>query len=236
VARMAKTILVVDDEPGIVTIVRDYLEKAGFRVLTAGDGETALRLAGTERPNLMVLDLMLPGIDGLDIIRSLRSNPALHRMSVIMLTARVEEADRLVGLELGADDYVTKPFSPRELVARVRAVLRRAEGEGTYSPTIRVGDLTIDFERRTVRNGSTPVDLTATEFDLLAVLARHPGRPFTRARLVESVYNNSFEGYDRTIDAHIKNLRRKIEDDPHNPRYIQMVYGIGYRFIESNEE
>jgi two-component system alkaline phosphatase synthesis response regulator PhoP len=229
---MAKTILVVDDEPGIVTIVRDYLEKAGFHVLTAGDGETALRLAGMERPNLMVLDLMLPCIDGLDIIRSLRSNPALHRMSVIMLTARVEETDRLVGLELGADDYVTKPFSPRELVARVRAVLRRAEGEGTYSPTIRSGDLTIDLERRTVRSGSTPVELTATEFDLLAVLARHPGRPFTRAQLVESVYNNSFEGYDRTIDAHIKNLRRKIEDDAHNPRYIQMVYGIGYRFAD----
>jgi two-component system alkaline phosphatase synthesis response regulator PhoP len=238
---VAKTILVVDDEPGIVTIVRDYLEKGGFRVLTAADGETALRLARLERPNLMVLDLMLPGIDGLDIIRSLRSNPALHLMSVIMLTARVEEADRLVGLELGADDYVTKPFSPRELVARVRAVLRRAEGEGTYSPTIHAGDLTIDLERRTVRNGaslrpSSLVELTATEFDLLAVLARHPGKPFTRAQLVEIVYNNSFEGYDRTIDAHIKNLRRKIEDDAHNPRYIQMVYGIGYRFAESDDE
>jgi two-component system alkaline phosphatase synthesis response regulator PhoP len=233
---VAKTILVVDDEPGIVTIVRDYLEKAAFRVLTAGDGETALRLARLERPNLMVLDLMLPGIHGLDIIRVLRSDPALHLMSVIMLTARVDEADRLVGLELGADDYVTKPFSPRELVARVRAVLRRAEGEGTYSPTIRAGDLTIDLERRTVRNANAPVELTATEFDLLAVLARHPGRPFTRAQLVESLYNSSFEGYDRTIDAHIKNLRRKIEDDAHNPRYIQMVYGIGYRFAESNEE
>lgn len=232
---VAKTILVVDDEPGIVTIVRDYLEKAGFRVLTAGDGQTALRLARLERPNLMVLDLMLPGIDGLDIIRSLRSDPALHLLSVIMLTARVEEADRLVGLELGADDYVTKPFSPRELVARVRAVLRRAEGEGTYSPTIRADDLTIDLERRTVRNGGALVELTATEFDLLAVLARHPGRPFTRAQLVESVYNDSFEGYDRTIDAHIKNLRRKIEGDAHNPRYIQMVYGIGYRFAEFDD-
>jgi two-component system alkaline phosphatase synthesis response regulator PhoP len=236
VAKVAKTILVVDDEPGIVTIVRDYLEKGGFRVLTAADGETALRLARLERPNLMVLDLMLPGIDGLDIIRSLRSNPALHLMSVIMLTARVEEADRLVGLELGADDYVTKPFSPRELVARVRAVLRRAEGEGTYSPTIHAGDLTIDLERRAVRNGGALVELTATEFDLLAVLARHPGKPFTRAQLVESLYNSSFEGYDRTVDAHIKNLRRKIEDDAHNPRYIQMVYGIGYRFAESDDE
>ncbi|MGA7730950.1 MAG: response regulator transcription factor [Chloroflexia bacterium] len=233
---MPKTILVVDDEPGIVTIVRDYLERAGFRVLTAGDGETALRLARLERPNLMVLDLMLPGIDGLDIVRLLRSDPALHRMSVIMLTARVEEADRLVGLELGADDYVIKPFSPREVVARVRAVLRRAEGEGTYRPTLHAGDLTIDLERRSVRMGNTPVELTATEFDLLAVLARHPGRPFTRAQLVESLYDNSFDGYDRTIDAHIKNLRRKIEDDAHNPRYIQMVYGVGYRFAEFDTE
>ena len=233
---MPKTILVVDDEPGIVTIVRDYLEKGGFRVLTAGDGETALRLARLERPNLMVLDLMLPGIDGLDIIRELRGDPALHLMSVIMLTARVDEADRLVGLELGADDYVTKPFSPRELVARVRAVLRRAEGAGTYSPTIRAGDLTIDLERRTVRSSGTPIELTATEFDLLAALARQPDRPFTRAQLVESVYNSSFEGYDRTIDAHIKNLRRKIEDDAHNPRYLQMVYGVGYRFAETNED
>jgi two-component system alkaline phosphatase synthesis response regulator PhoP len=232
---VVKTILVVDDEPGIVTIVRDYLEKAGFRVLTAGDGDTALRLARLERPNLMVLDLMLPGVDGLDIIRHLRNDPALHLMSVIMLTARVDEADRLVGLELGADDYVTKPFSPRELVARVRAVLRRAEGEGTYRPTIRAGALTIDLDRRTVRNGGAAVELTATEFDLLAVLARHPGRPFTRAQLVQSVYNDSFEGYDRTIDAHIKNLRHKIEDDARNPLYIQMVYGIGYRFAEFDD-
>ena len=232
---MAKTILVVDDEPGIVTIVRDYLERAGFRVLTAGDGETAMRLARMERPGLMVLDLMLPGIDGLDILTLLRSDPTLRLIPVIMLTARVEEADRLVGLELGADDYVTKPFSPRELVARVRAVLRRTEGEGVYSPTIRAGDLTIDLERRTVRNGSSPVEVTATEFDLLAVLASHPGRAFTRAQLVESVYKSHFEGYDRTVDAHIKNLRRKIEEDAQNPRYIQTVYGIGYRFAELDD-
>lgn len=232
---VAKTVLVVDDEPGIVTIVKDYLERGGFRVLTAGDGMSALRVARLERPNLMVLDLMLPGIDGLDIIRVLRGDPALHKMSVIMLTARVEEGDRLVGLELGADDYVTKPFSPRELVARVRAVLRRSEGEATYVPTIRAGDLTIDLERRAVKNGNTLVELTATEFDLLATLAKHPGRPFTRAQLVEQVYDDEFEGYDRTIDAHIKNLRRKIEDDAHNPRYIQMVYGVGYRFAEFDE-
>ena len=233
---MAKTILVVDDEQGIVTIVRDYLEKAGFRVVTAGDGETALRLARLERPNLMVLDGMLPGMDGLDVIRSLRNDPALHLMSVIMLTARVDETDRLVGLELGADDYVIKPFSPRELVARVRAVLRRAEGIGTYSPTIRAGNLTIDLQRRSVRLGSTNLELTATEFDLLATLARNPGRPFTRSQLVESVYQDSFEGYDRTIDAHVKNLRRKLEDEAHNSNYIQTVYGVGYRFSEFEDE
>jgi two-component system, OmpR family, alkaline phosphatase synthesis response regulator PhoP len=233
---LAKTVLVVDDEPGIVTIVRDYLERAGFRVLTAGDGNTALRLARLERPNLMVLDLMMPGIDGLDVLRTMRTDPALHMMSVIMLTARVDEADRLVGLELGADDYVTKPFSPREVVARVRAVLRRAEGSGSYSPTIRAGNLTIDLQRRTVRNGDAPVDLTATEFDLLVVLARNPGRPFTRAQLVQSVYDSPYDGYDRTIDAHVKNLRRKLEEDVQGVRYIQTVYGVGYRFAEFDEE
>ncbi|MDQ3930284.1 MAG: response regulator transcription factor [Chloroflexota bacterium] len=232
----AKTILVVDDEPGIVGIVRDYLDRAGFRVLTAGDGEQALRLARLERPSLMVLDLMLPGMDGLDITRAMRSDPALRKLPVIMLTARVEEADRLVGLELGADDYVTKPFSPRELVARVRAVLRRVEDGDTYSAVLHAGDLAIDLERRIVRNAGVPVELTATEFDLLAVLARHAGRPFTRAQLVDMVYDHGFEGFDRTIDAHIKNLRRKIEDDPHSPRYIQMVYGVGYRFADLQYE
>ncbi|MDQ5824081.1 MAG: response regulator transcription factor [Chloroflexota bacterium] len=232
----AKTVLVVDDEPGIVAIVRDYLDRAGFRVLTAGDGEQALRLARLERPSLMVLDLMLPGIDGLDITRTLRSDPALRKLPVIMLTARVEEADRLVGLELGADDYVTKPFSPRELVARVRAVLRRVEDSDAYVGVLHAGDLAIDLERRIVRNAGVPVELTATEFDLLAVLARQPGRPFTRAQLVDMVYDHGFEGFDRAIDAHIKNLRRKIEDDPHNPRYIQMVYGVGYRFADLQYE
>ncbi|HET6261391.1 MAG TPA: response regulator transcription factor [Chloroflexia bacterium] len=231
-----KTILVVDDEPGIVAIVRDYLDRAGFRVLTAGDGEQALRLARLERPSLLVLDLMLPGIDGLDITRTLRGDPSLRKLPVIMLTARVEEADRLVGLELGADDYVTKPFSPRELVARVRAVLRRVEDGDTYTGVLHAGDLSIDLERRIVRNAGVPVELTATEFDLLAVLARQPGRPFTRAQLVDMVYGHEYDGFDRTVDAHIKNLRRKIEDDPHNPRYIQMVYGVGYRFADLQYE
>jgi two-component system alkaline phosphatase synthesis response regulator PhoP len=228
----AGTILVVDDEPGIVTIVRDYLDRAGFRVLTAGDGETALRLARTERPSLVLLDLMLPGLDGLDVTRALRQDPSTNGLPLIMLTARVDETDRVAGLELGADDYITKPFSPREVVARVRAVLRRAEGPPTYNGVLRADDLAIDLQRRTVRRGDTPVELTATEFDLLATLARQPGRPFTRAQLVDLVYGDDFDGYDRTVDAHIKNIRRKIEPDPREPRYIQMVYGVGYRFAE----
>jgi two-component system alkaline phosphatase synthesis response regulator PhoP len=231
-----KTILVVDDEPGIVTVVRDYLDRAGFRVLTAGDGLAALRLARTERPNLLVLDLMLPGLDGLDLTRTLRADPRTQRLPIIMLTARVEEADRLVGLELGADDYVIKPFSPRELVARVRAVLRRAEDHTPYQGPLQFDGLSIDLERRTVRRDDTPVELTATEFDLLAVLARQPGRAFTRAQLVDQVYDTSYLGYDRTVDAHIKNLRRKIEPDPHNPHYILMVYGVGYKFMDPCDE
>lgn len=231
--RMTRTILVVDDEPGIVQIARDYLDRAGFRVITAGDGPTALRLARLERPALMVLDLMLPGMDGLDVTRVLRQDPATRKLPIIMLTARVEEADRLIGLELGADDYITKPFSPRELVARVRAVLRRSEDAGAPAGVIHCGDLSVDLERRSVRRGGEPIELTATEFDLLAVLAREPGRPFTRAQLLERVYDTHYTGYDRTIDAHIKNLRRKIEPDPAAPRYILTVYGVGYKFAES---
>jgi two-component system, OmpR family, alkaline phosphatase synthesis response regulator PhoP len=229
---MSRTILVVDDEPGIVQIARDYLDRAGFRVLTAGDGAAALRLARSERPSLLVLDLMLPGLDGLDVTRALRQDPATRKLPIIMLTARVEEADRLVGLELGADDYITKPFSPRELVARVRAVLRRSEGDAAPGGVIHVGDLSIDLERRSVRRSGELVDLTATEFDLLAVLAREPGRPFTRAQLLDLVYDASYAGYDRTVDAHIKNLRRKIEPDPPNPQYILTIYGVGYKFAE----
>ena len=228
-----RTILVVDDEPGIVAIARDYLDRAGFRVVTAGDGATALRLARTEQPSLLVLDLMLPGLDGLDVTRALREDMATRKLPIIMLTARVEEADRLIGLELGADDYITKPFSPRELVARVRAVLRRAEGERDAAPILRAGDMTIDFGRRGVRVGGQPVDLTATEFDLLAILAREPGRPFTRAQLLELAYDVNYAGFDRTVDAHIKNLRRKIEPDPRNPTYVLTIYGVGYKFAEN---
>ncbi|NWF81787.1 MAG: response regulator transcription factor [Chloroflexi bacterium] len=229
---MSRTILVVDDEPAIVQIARDYLERAGFRVVTAGDGPTALRLARTERPALLVLDLMLPGMDGLDVTRTLRQDPATRTLPIIMLTARVEESDRLIGLELGADDYITKPFSPRELVARVRAVLRRSEGAGAPAGPIQLGALSIDLERRSVRRDGVPVELTATEFDLLAVLAREPGRPFTRSQLLDLVYDVSYSGYDRTVDAHIKNLRRKLEPEPGAPRYILTVYGVGYKFAE----
>jgi two-component system alkaline phosphatase synthesis response regulator PhoP len=228
-----QTILVVDDEPHIVEVVRDYLKQAGYRVVTAGDGQTALTLARHERPDLVVLDLMLPGgLDGLDVCRSLRQDPGQADVPIIMLTARVEETDKLIGLEIGADDYVTKPFSPRELVARVRAVLRRARGHGPPPGIVHVGELTVDLTKRSVTVGEQPVSLTPTEFDLLSVMARNPGRPFTRAQLMDLVYDVAYAGYDRAIDSHIKNLRRKIEPDPRQPRYILTVYGVGYKFCE----
>ena len=229
---MSRTILVVDDEPRIVQIARDYLERAGFHVVSAGDGERALSITRAERPSLIVLDLMLPGLDGLDVTRSLRRDPLLVDVPIIMLTARVEEADKLVGLELGADDYLTKPFSPRELVARVRAVLRRTEGSQQPASVLRYGDLMIDLDRRSVSVAGQPVELTATEFDLLQVLAHAPGRPFTRTQLLERAYHVDYAGYDRTVDAHIKNLRRKIEPNPSEPRYILTLYGVGYKFAE----
>ncbi|HEU4321826.1 MAG TPA: response regulator transcription factor [Roseiflexaceae bacterium] len=230
-----RTILIVDDEPEIATIARDYLERAGFRVLSAGDGVSALRMARAELPSLLVLDLMLPGMGGLDVARALRSDPATRPLPIIMLTALVDETDRLIGLELGADDYITKPFSPRELVARIKAVLRRVEGDHEATPVLRVGDLTIDTQRRSVRRDGAAVDLTATEFDLLVILARSPGRSFSRTQLIELAYDVNYAGFDRTVDAHIKNLRRKIEPDPRNPRYILTIYGVGYKFAEIGE-
>jgi len=228
-----QTILVVEDESHIVEIVRDYLKQAGYRVVIAGDGQTALTLARHERPDLIVLDLMLPGgLDGLDVCRRLRQDPSLADVPIIMLTARVEETDRLIGLELGADDYVTKPFSPRELVARVRAVLRRARGQGPPPGIIHAGELAVDLTKRSVTVGGQPVSLTPTEFDLLAIMARNPGRPFTRAQLMDLVYDVAYTGYDRAIDSHIKNLRGKIETDPRQPRYVITVYGVGYKFCE----
>ncbi len=226
---MAQTILVVDDDARIVKLVRDYLERAGFDVLTARDGETALQLARREQPDLIVLDLMLPGMDGLDVCRRLRWESGVP---IIMLTARVEEVDRVVGLELGADDYVTKPFSPREVVARVRATLRRVSGELGPATVIRAGDVELDTAALTATVAGQPVDLTPTEFQLLATLARQPGRIFTREQLLEAIHGVAFDGYDRSVDSHIKNLRRAIEPDPRQPHYIQTVYGVGYRFAE----
>ena len=225
---VADTILVVDDEARIVKLVRDYLERAGFDVLSAQDGETALTLARVEQPDLIVLDLMLPGVDGLDVCRRLRQ---VSGVPIIMLTARVEEADRIVGLELGADDYVTKPFSPRELVARVRATLRRASGEVGPSSILRAGDMELDTAALAATVAGEPVDLTPTEFQVLATLVRQPGRIFSREQLLEAVHGVAFDGFDRSVDSHIKNLRRKIEPDPRRPTYIQTVYGVGYRFV-----
>jgi DNA-binding response OmpR family regulator len=225
---MAKTILVVDDEARIVKLVRDYLERAGFDVISAHDGETALRLARLEQPDLIVLDLMLPGVDGLDVCRRLRQQSGVP---IIMLTARVEEADRIVGLELGADDYITKPFSPGELVARVRATLRRASGQVGPPSVLRAGDVELDTASLTTTVAGQPVDLTPTEFQVLATLVRQPGRIFSREQLLEAVHGVAFDGYDRSVDSHIKNLRRKIEPNPRQPRYIETVYGMGYRFI-----
>lgn len=225
-----KSVLVVDDEPQIVQVVRDYLEHAGFKVLTAADGSSALRTASTQRPDLIILDLGLPGIDGLDVTRSLRRN---GEVPIIMLTARTEESDKLVGLELGADDYVTKPFSPKELVARVRTVLRRTEAVKSPVDVIRVADVELDVPSMQVVVAGKPVELTQTEFQLLATMARQPGRVFSRAQLLSAVRGVAFESYERAIDAHIKNLRRKIEADPHNPQYLQTVFGVGYRFADS---
>jgi two-component system alkaline phosphatase synthesis response regulator PhoP len=224
---MNELILVVDDEPKISKLARDYLEQSGFRVLTAGDGVTALAAARHDRPDLIVLDLMLPGMDGLDVCRSLRRE---SDVPIIMLTARAEEADRLVGLELGADDYVVKPFSPRELVARVRALLRRAQGAVTQPGLIRAGDLEIDLDGHRVTRLSQPIELTRLEFNILAILAQHPGLTFTRAQLLDRLHGVVYTGIDRSIDAHVKNLRRKLELDPAEPRYVLTVYGVGYKF------
>jgi two-component system alkaline phosphatase synthesis response regulator PhoP len=224
------TILVVDDEPHIVRLVRDYLEHSGFTVLTAADGPAALRTARTASPDLVVLDLGLPGLDGLDVARALRRD---GDVPIIMLTARAEESDKLVGLELGADDYLSKPFSPKELVARVRAVLRRAEGLRQRADVVRVGDdVELDVPRMTTRVAGRGVDLTRTEFQLLETMARQPGRVFTRAQLLDAVRGVAIESYERAIDAHVKNIRRKIEPDPRSPRYVQTVFGVGYRFAE----
>ncbi len=225
-----KTILVVDDEIKIVTLVRDYLERAGFGVRVAANGKAALTLARTEKPDLVILDLGLPGMDGLDVTRELRRG---SNVPVIMLTARSEESDKLIGLELGADDYVTKPFSPKELVARVRVVLRRMENASAAPEVLHAAGLTLDLPRmRVTAEGRAIEELTPTEFALLAGMARQPGRVFTRAQLLDAVHGVAFESYERAIDAHIKNIRRKIEPTPAEPRIILTVYGVGYKFTD----
>ncbi len=224
-----KHILVVDDEPRIAEIVRDYLERAGYRVTVAGNGVDALGAARAREPDLVVLDLGLPHMDGAAVTRALRKR---SNVPIIMLTARVDEQDRIAGLELGADDYVTKPFSPRELVARVRAVFRRADAAHGPEDTIRAGDVVLDRRRVQASVAGRAVELTASEFSLLATLARQPGRVFTRAQLLEAIRGVEVESFERAIDAHVKNLRRKLETDPRQPRYVLTVHGIGYKFAD----
>jgi len=224
-----KQVLVVDDEPGIVEVVEDYLRRAGFSVTTAADGEAAVDSARARPPDLVLLDLGLPGLDGLDVARELRRTSPVP---IIMITARGEETDRVLGLELGADDYLVKPFSPRELLARVRAVLRRTDGSLGDSERFEVGDVTVDTSRREVTVGDRLVELTATEFDLLAELARRPGRVFTRVQLLGVIHGVVVESYERTVDVHIRNIRRKLEPDPHRPRYLLTVHSVGYRFAD----
>ena len=221
------TVLIIEDESELVKVLKAYLEKAKFAVLTANRGDTGFSLWERERPDLVILDLNLPGMDGLDVAREIRRK---ENTPIIMVTARVEETDRLIGLELGADDYVTKPYSPREVVARVRAVLRRSGTEPEIARVIRVNDLTIDLDKHSVQRGTEEIKLTPTEFDLLKTLAEQPGRVFNRMQLLEAVQGEAFEGYERTIDAHIKNLRASLEIDPKQPIYIQTVFGVGYRF------
>lgn len=223
------TVLVVEDELKIARLVKEYLSEAGFDVLTAASGPAAVTAARSEKPDLVVLDIGLPGMDGYDVTRAIRSTSSTP---IIMLTARSDETDRIIGLELGADDYVVKPFSPREVVARVKAVLRRTTGELAHE-TLKVGDLQIDIARRQVEVAGRVVDLTTSEFELLRILASQPGRVFTRGQLLDALRGVSFDSYERAIDSHVKNLRRKLEPDPRNPAFILTVYGTGYRMADA---
>ena len=222
-----RTVLVVDDNVKIVEVLSEYLKAEGFEVLPATDGLEAFGIAQERHPDLALVDVMLPGLDGIELTRRFQQ----FDMPVILVTARKEEIDRLIGLEVGADDYVTKPFSPREVVARVKAVLRRSDRtlRAAAGAPLRVGDLVIDRERRTVHVGEKRVELTRSEFDLLAAMTAHPGRVYPRSTLLEIVSGEAFEGYERTIDAHIKNIRRKLGDDPRAPRYVKTVIGVGYK-------
>lgn len=221
------TILIIEDEPELVKVLRAYLQQAGYHVISAFRGDTGLSSWEHKRPDLVILDLNLPGMDGLDVAREIRRR---GETPIIMLTARAEETDELLGLELGADDYITKPFSPRLVLARVRALLRRATSVDTTPKVVRIADLELDLEAHQLTRTDIIIELTPTEFNLLAVMASQPGRAFTRMQLLENSQGTSFEGYERTIDAHIKNLRAKLEPNPKKPRYIETVFGIGYRF------
>ncbi|HEU4325813.1 MAG TPA: response regulator transcription factor [Roseiflexaceae bacterium] len=228
-----QTILIAEDDPKTVALLQMYLEQEGYTVLVAHDGYTAVQIARQAQPNLLLLDLMLPTLDGLDVCRILRSS---SEIPIIMVTARTAEVDRLLGLNLGADDYISKPFSPREVVARVRAVLRRISSSGDRLPMVAsFGDLQIDFAGREARMGTQPVNLTPKEFKILEVLAREPGRAFSRNELLERVFGSNYEGVDRTVDVHVMNLRRKIEADPANPVFIKTVYGLGYKFANGDD-
>jgi DNA-binding response OmpR family regulator len=226
---MSQKILVVDDELEIVKVVRAYLEQSGFRVITASDGEQALAVFRHEQPDLIVLDLSLPKLDGLDVCRAIRRD---SNVPIIMLTARVEETDRLIGLEIGADDYITKPFSPREVVARVRTVLRRSAPAPEPSSLITIGALSIDPLKHEVQLQSRSIDLTPSEFNILLSMASQPGRAFSRMDLLDAAQGEAYEGYERSIDVHIKNLRQKLGDEPRDPTYILTVYGVGYKFSD----
>jgi two-component system, OmpR family, alkaline phosphatase synthesis response regulator PhoP len=229
-----ETILVIDDETNILRLVRDYLEQAGCRVFTASNAESGLHLLRREKPDLLVLDLGLPDRDGWDLTRQIRSDRQLGAIPIIMLTARVEDSDKIIGLELGADDYITKPFNPREVVARVRAVLRRALRASLVGVRrLSQGELTLDLGAHSLLVGGDPVELTPTEFELLSLFMENPGHTYTREELLEKTLGYSYEGTGRTLDTHIMNLRQKIEGDPHHPVYIQTIHHIGYRFVKS---
>ena len=228
---MGQRVLVVDDDKEIVRILRAYLEKAGYIVLTAYDGETALHVIRSDRPDLVVLDIMLPDRDGWDITRLVRADELLAATPIVMLTARVESDDKILGLNIGADDYIPKPFNPHEVVARVRAVLRRASDNPVQPHVIQLGGLLLDVDRHEVQVDGRSIELTPTEFDLLQTLMEFPGHAFTRQALIEKGLGYAYEGMERTLDSHIRNLRRKIEPDPSNPTYIKTVFGVGYRLL-----
>jgi DNA-binding response OmpR family regulator len=225
-------VLVVDDDVKITKLLKSYFDKEGFITYLAHEGTSVVPLVRDKEPDIIILDLMLPGMDGYEVTRKLRRD---SDVPILMLTARDEETDRLIGLEIGADDYVTKPFSPREVVARAKAILRRTHKSATQAEIVRVGELTIDSERHLVKKGAAAIELTPTEFKILDLLAGSVNRVFTRLQIVERVQGYAFDGYERTVDAHMKNLRRKIEDNPKEPRYIQTVYGVGYRLAGEGE-